>query len=90
VRALGLVMLALAAGIAAWFGPGTALGAAIFAIHAPFLNTLQAGVQRNLSPGLWNEVIQPILEAPGWLIPLALGGLLLMISAIARRRRRHG
>jgi hypothetical protein len=87
VKLVGLLLLALAGGVAAWFGPGTPLGAVIFAIHPPFLNTLQAGVQRRLWPGLWNDGIQPVLEAPGWAVPLVLGVLFLVLSL--RRRRRH-
>ncbi|WP_372621821.1 hypothetical protein [Falsiroseomonas sp.] len=89
MRILGVVLLVLAGGIAAWFGPGAPLGAAIFAIHPPFLNTFQAGVQRRLSPELWNDVFLPVLEWPGWLIPLLLGALFLAIGLL-RRRRRHG
>lgn len=86
---LGALLLALAGGIAVWFGPAAPLGAVIFAIHPPFLNTLQAGIQRRLAPELWNDVILPVLEWPGWLLPLLLGGLLLL-PVLLRRRRRHG
>jgi hypothetical protein len=86
---IGVVFLALAGGIAAWFGPGAPLGAVIFELYPPFLNTLQAGVQRRLSAELWNDVFLPVLEWPGWLIPLVLGVLFLAI-ALLRRRRRHG
>ncbi|WP_270937544.1 hypothetical protein [Falsiroseomonas oryzae] len=83
----GLAMLLLAAAVAAWFGPGAPLGAVIFAIHPPFLNTLQAGVQRRLSPDLWNDAFLPLLEAPGWLVPLLLGTLFVLLGW---RRRGHG
>jgi hypothetical protein len=87
VKALGILLLALAAGLGGWFGFGAPLGAAIFAIHPPFLNTLQAGVQRNLAPWLWTDVMQPVLTWPAWVLPGVLGLLLLML---ARGRRRGG
>ncbi len=86
MRAFGIALLVLAAGLAGWFGPLAPLGAAIFALHPPFLNTLQAGVQRNLAPWLWNDAMQPVLTAPAWVVPLVLGLLFLLLS----RRRRHG
>jgi hypothetical protein len=85
VKFVGIVFLALGAGLAGWFGFGAPLGAAIFAIHPPFLNTLQAGVQRNLAPWLWNDVLQPVLTAPVWVVPLVLG-LLFIVLAPGRRR----
>lgn len=86
MKVVGAALLVLAGGLAAWFGPGTPLGAAIFAIHPPFLNTFQAGVQRRLSPELWNAVILPVLEWPVWVLPLGLAALFLAIG-FGRRRR---
>jgi hypothetical protein len=85
VKVVGILFALIAAGVAAWFGPGTPLGAAIFQVAPPFLNTLQAGVQRRLSPELWDSVFLPALEAPVWLIPLVLAAPLLLIG-FARRR----
>jgi len=87
VRFIGALLLGLAAGIAAWFGPGAPLGAVIFALYPPLLNTFQAGVQRRLSPELWDAVILPVLEAPGWLIPAMLGALFLLLGMRRGRRR---
>lgn len=86
MKLLGFLLLALAAGLGGWFGFGTPLGAVIFAIDPPFLNTLQAGVQRRLSPDLWDLVFLPVLEWPSWVLPAALGLLLLLL---ARGRRKH-
>jgi hypothetical protein len=36
----------------------------------------QAGIQRHVSPWLWDAVVQPLLEMPAW--PL-LGGLALVL-----------
>ncbi|NKC30142.1 hypothetical protein [Falsiroseomonas selenitidurans] len=63
----------------------TPLGAAIFATWPEFLNTLQAGVQRRIAPELWDWVFLPLLEWPVWVVPGALG-LLLLILAPGRRR----
>jgi hypothetical protein len=78
-------MLAIAVVLVAINGLSGPLGAAIFALDAPFLNTLQAGVQRHLSPELWNTVFLPILEAPSWLLPLILSAAFFVL---ARRRAR--
>ena len=86
MRVLGLLLLAAAAALAAWFGPGTPLGAVIFGLWPAFLNTFQAGVQRRLAPELWDLVILPLLEWPSWVVPAALGLAVLLIGL----RRRGG
>jgi hypothetical protein len=78
-------MVALAALLLALNGVGGPLGAVIFALDAPFLNTFQAGVQRHLSPELWNVLILPVLEAPSWLLPLVIAAVFFVL---ARRRSR--
>lgn len=85
MKLIGIVLLVLAAVLVGWFGFGTPLGAVVFQIHPPFLNTLQAGVQRNLSPWLWNDVIQPVLEWPSWILPLVIGALLLVLAPGRRK-----
>lgn len=85
MRIAGLLLLAVAAALAAGFGPGTPLGAVIFRFWPAFLNTFQAGVQRRLAPELWDLVILPLLEWPSWVVPAALGLLFLLIGL--RRRR---
>jgi hypothetical protein len=82
----GALFELFAMGLAAWFGPFTPLGAAIFQVAPPFLNTLQAGVQRRLSPELWDSVFLPVLEAPVWVIPFAIGAVLVLIGVLRRRR----
>ena len=83
-------MLALAAGLLVVSGFGTPLGAVIFALNGPFLNTLQAGVQRRLSPELWDVVFLPVLEAPSWLLPLILGAAFLLLARLRTRRGKRG
>jgi hypothetical protein len=85
VIVLGALLELSAVGLAVWFGPFTPLGAAIFQAVPAFLNTLQAGVQRRLSPELWDFAFLPALEAPVWVIPFALGSLLLLIGVLRRR-----
>ncbi len=87
MTALGLLLLALAVGVALWFGAATPLGAVVFQLDPPLLNTLQAGVQRRLAPELWDSVILPVLQAPAWGMPAALGALFLLFGLV--RQRRH-
>jgi hypothetical protein len=57
------------------------------------LNTTQAIVQRYIHPGLWDNVIVPLLQRPTWeavaivVLVFALAGGIL--SAIGNRRRRR-
>ncbi|MGG5808479.1 hypothetical protein [Falsiroseomonas sp. CW058] len=88
MRVAGLLLVALAVGLGLWFGFGTPLGGVVFQLHPPLLNTVQAGIQRNLSPALWNDVIQPLLVLPNGVVPAVLGVLLLLPGLL--RRRRHG
>jgi hypothetical protein len=81
----GWAMVGLAALLLMLNGFSGPLGALIFALDAPFLNTFQAGVQRHLSPELWNVLILPILESPSWLLPLVIAALFFVL---ARRRAR--
>ena len=60
------------------------LGSVVYSLHPPLLNTLQAGVQRNISVWLWDEAMLPILEAPSWTVPLVLGLLFLGIGVWRR------
>lgn len=86
LKFIGAVLTMVAAGLAFWFGSGTPLGEVIFRLHPPFLNTLQAGVQRRLSPALWDQAFLPVLESPAWLAPLVLGVVLLLVGSLRRRR----
>lgn len=63
------------------------LGAVIFSLAPPLLNTMQAGVQRNLSPWLWDDVMVPVLEQPVWLLPALLGAALLALGLWQQRGR---
>lgn len=85
-----LLLLAAGAALGFAFGWGAPLGEALFRYDPALLNTAQAGIQRHLSPALWDEAALPLLERPSWLVPFVLGALLLLLYGIlaARRRRR--
>jgi hypothetical protein len=63
------------------------LGAVVYSLNPPFLNTMQAGVQRNLSPWLWDEIMVPVLEQPSWLLPALLGAALFALGLWQQRGR---
>lgn len=79
-----IALLLLAAGVAAGAATGweAPLGEALFRYDPALLNTAQAGIQRHVSPGLWDDAVLPILERPSWLLPVALGSLLLMVRGL--------
>jgi hypothetical protein len=51
------------------------------------LNIVQAGLERHVHPLLWDPVLLSIVLAPAWLV-LGLPGLILILIARQRRRRR--
>ena len=86
-----IAVLLLAAGAALGFlaGWGTSLGEALFRYDPARLNTAQAGIQRYLSPALWDDAALPLLEQPSWVLPVALGAVLLLLHGLLRLRRRQ-
>jgi hypothetical protein len=80
VKVLGVLLLALGAAAGVLYGFGTPLGAVLYRLYPPFLNTLQAGVQRNLSPELWDSALLPLLEWPVWVLPAVLGLLFMLLG----------
>lgn len=60
------------------------LGQLWFEIDRASLNMLQAGVQRRLSPGLWEDVIQPVLTWPAWPVLIVAGVALILVSRARR------
>ena len=81
-----VVLLCIALVLGIIFGMES-LGAVVYALDPPLLNTMQSGVQRNLSPWLWDDVMLPLLEQPSWLLPALLGGALLMLGLWQQRGR---
>lgn len=58
----------------------TALGETWFTLSPSSLNQLQALVERNIHPILWDPVIQWILMLPNWAVIGALGFLLVWLT----------
>lgn len=82
--AVALLILATIAGgseIVEWVRTGTRLsitaGQLWYALHATSLTAMQAFIQRDLSPVLWDPVILWILRQPAWLVTGVPGFLLL-------------
>ena len=66
-----------------------AAGEIWYAVHSSSLNAAQAGIQRYLSPFLWEPVITFILLLPGWLVFGVPGlGLVWTCQRNPGRRRR--
>lgn len=81
----GLLLLAVAGVLAALFG-ARPLGAVLFERAPALLNGAQAAVQRYLAPWIWDVLLLPLVERPTWVVPLALGLLLLGLALRPRRR----
>ena len=63
----------------------TPLGRLWYEIDPSTLNMLQAGVERNISPAVWDYIVFPFLRWPAALV-LAIPGLVL--AFFCRRRQR--
>lgn len=63
------------------------LGQLWFEIDASSLNTLQAGIERNLTPVLWDPVIITILQVPAVAVFGVLGIVFLLLSRVSGRGR---
>ena len=58
----------------------TKLGQTWTDINAASLQLLQAAVEGRVSAGLWQYVIQPVLEQPTWLVLGVLGIVLMLLG----------
>jgi hypothetical protein len=67
------MLLVAAFAIATLEPPDMPLGSFLYSIDADLLNLLQAGIQRHLTPWLWDRVMVPVLIRPAWLLPAAAG-----------------
>ena len=61
------------------------LGQLWYEIDPPSLNTLQAAVERNLSPVLWDPVIITLLQLPAVAVFGVLGIVFLLLSRASGR-----
>ncbi len=82
LKTIALVLYSAALIMALAFGYDWSFGAMLFNINPAALNGLQAGVQRNLSPALWDALFIPLLSLPAWVIPVAMGTIFVLISAL--------
>ena len=92
LRALGVVFVVLAAAALCWelyilADTGnfrlTSWGELWFRLHAPSLNLYQAGVERHISPTLWDQVLAPLLLLPAILVFLIPGVLLIWLPRVS-------
>lgn len=85
-----IAVLLLIVGLVLGFVTGwdVPLGQTLFRYDPALLNTAQAGIQRYASPALWDDGVLPLLERPSWVLPAALGALLLMLRGLLLPRRR--
>jgi len=85
-------LIAAAIELIKWVREGTyevvSLGQIWSSIDANSLVGLGALIEKDVSPGLWTDVVVPLLSLPAWL-PLGLIGLGILLAARRRPRRRH-
>ncbi len=67
------VLLVAAFAIATLEPPDMPLGSLLYSADANLLNLLQAGIQRHLTPWIWDKLLVPLLIRPAWLLPAAAG-----------------
>lgn len=85
MRILGWLLVTAGFALGFAFGFGQPLGAVIFAWDSGFIPMFQAGVQRNIAPWLWDDVLLPVLERPIWVAPMLLGCLVFLIHGLLKR-----
>jgi hypothetical protein len=66
-----------------------ALGEIWFKVDSQSLNAAQAGIQRHVSPYLWEPVITTVLLWPGWAVFGVPAVLLMLLFRVRRRRHRQ-
>lgn len=87
MRLLGALSLLLAILAVVYFGPGGTVGGVLFSVSPSLLSSLQAGIQRNLSPGLWSNIIYPLTLTPAWVPPLLFGVVFFLVGVGSQQRR---
>lgn len=89
LRLIAVLLLAAAVALGLLLGWDGPLGEVLFRQDPALLNTAQAVIQRYVSPALWDEAALPLLERPSWVLPAALGALLLMLRGLFAPSRRR-
>lgn len=82
LKVIALVLFSAALLLALSFGYGWPLAAMIHGINPTALGTMQTGVSRLASAQVWDSLFAPLLLLPAWILPLALGLILFLISAL--------
>lgn len=77
MRSIGLILLAAAVALASGFGPLASLDGVMVRLYPPSLRMLQAAVDHNISPRLWDRVMLPVLACPAWIFPAVIGAAML-------------
>jgi hypothetical protein len=95
-RALAVLAAALlvAAVALATFGPESiSLGQALYLVDSDFLDRLPGWCNRVLGHWAWQDIIQPLLLRPAWLLPASAGivsaGLSMTLSYRKTTHRSH-
>lgn len=85
--ALGVLLL-IAAAVLLVRAPGEALGPFWASIDSNSLVGFGALVEKEIDPDLWVDVFLPVLEWPTWVLPGALGLILVLLARPWSKRRR--
>lgn len=75
---LGAVLL-IGAAVLLVRAPGEALGSFWASIDSNSLVGFGALVEKEIDPDLWLDVVLPVLEWPAWVLPGALGLILVLL-----------
>jgi hypothetical protein len=89
LRLIAVLLLAIGLVLGFLAGWDTPLGGALFRYDPALLNTAQAVIQRYVAPAIWDDAVLPLLERPSWVLPVALGALLLMLRGLLAAGRRR-
>ncbi len=87
---LGAALLGAAVAMAA-DDPLLSIGELWGVLHPNSLVGFGALVEKRIDPGLWLDIVLPLLGWPAWLLPLLLGAVVLAaLRPFRRPRRRSG
>ncbi len=67
------ILLVGAVGVAILGPPGLPLGRAISLLDQGLLSALHGAIRAYAGTWLWDDVLQPLLVRPAWLVPASIG-----------------